>query len=169
MGSCYSWFFIVFLCFFHSFNAIQCFQATFGPAVWADSGRHLRTSTRPLRGRAKAAARHRLGSLRSSSKGIETPLPTAKNHEKQAFGRYFEKLSVPRVVRKKPNYELPQRVQSAFGRASERHLLERLQRLKESKEKAAYAGIRMVLAWLRHRFGMVLDAFRRILIVLRPF
>lgn len=87
---------------------------------------------------AKLAGRH--GSLAPELTEEALPGPSlrlrpVRSAEEQK--QYFAKLSVPRVVRPKVlPFELGHRVQSSFGRAAERHLLGRLERLHETKQKA---------------------------------
>eukprot|EP00435_Cladocopium_sp_Y103_P030624 s1549_g7.t1 len=85
---------------------------------------------------AKLAAAGRHGSPEEALQpGPSLRLRPVRSAEEQK--QYFAKLSVPRVVRPKVlPFELGHRVQSSFGRAAERHLLGRLERLHETKQKA---------------------------------
>lgn len=81
---------------------------------------------------------------------IETQSTKAEEPEEKTWSRlkpvrsveeqkeYFSKLSEPRSIRPKvPPFELAKRVQSSFGRAAERHLLARLEKIHESKAPKA--------------------------------
>ncbi|CAJ1348941.1 unnamed protein product [Effrenium voratum] len=78
---------------------------------------------------------------KEATQEVEAPSPWSRlkpSRSAQEQTAYFSKLSQPRVVRPKVgSLELPTtRVQSSFGRQSERHLLRRLMKIEEEKQQA---------------------------------
>lgn len=103
-------------------------------------GRPTRTAEEQEEFFAKLAYGHLSRSRAPEEAGEGQPGPSlrlrpVRSAEEQK--QYFAKLSAPRMVRPKVlPFELGHRVQSSFGRAAERHLLGRLERLHETKQKA---------------------------------